>query len=373
MKILHVVESTFKYGGANVACIDFANLQAARGHQVALFSTYSDESLNISQELSMIKICRRIELPFGRLRYIKNLDSEFEQFLLAFKPDIVHVHALWDPIVHVALKYAHRYHYPIIHSTHGMLTPWALNNKKLKKKIAWSLYQKKDLLGVNTFHVTAQEEKNDLQSLGFKQNIEIIPLGIEAPSMKDEILKENKILFMSRVHPKKGVLDLVEAWDQIKDENWKIVICGPDDDNHLIEVRKKIKELKLEKFFIIEGPVSGMQKELLLRECRLFVLPTYSENFGIVILEALSYGMPVITTVGAPWKCINDYSCGKWTEIGTTPLVKALKELLYSPASTWDTMEKNARHLAINKYSWDIIIEQLIRVYSDTINKHYGK
>ena len=107
---------------------------------------------------------------------------------------------------------------------------------------------------------------------------------------------------MSRIHPKKGLINLVEAWSKIRDEKWKIIVCGPDDDNHLHLVMKRIEQLGLTSYFDFKGAVFGDEKERLLEECSLFVLPTYSENFGIVILEALAHGMPVITTKGCPWE-----------------------------------------------------------------------
>lgn len=369
MRIIHVVESLFKFGGANVACLDFANRQADYGNDVVVFSTESPNAeVEISPNISNVIRCKRVDLKFARLHYIEGLNKKIKNTLLDFKPDIVHVHALWDPIVHCAIRNCHKMGIPIIHSPHGMLTPWALNNKRLKKQVAWRLYQCDDLKRITAFHVTCEEEKSDLIRLGFKQPIEVIPLGIDLPNI--DITKKKRsqtILFMSRIHPKKGLIDLVEAWDKIRKEGWRIAVCGPDDDGHLQVVKNRIKELKLEPFFNFIGSVSGEQKDQLMRECDLFVLPTYSENFGIVILEALSYGIPVITTVGSPWEGLRKYNAGWWTEIGSEPLCCAINEFLHMSMNSHMIMAENARLLAKREFSWEIIINDLLKFYKENL------
>ena len=172
---------------------------------------------------------------------------------------------------------------------------------------------------------------------------------------------------MSRIHPKKGLLNLVYAWDRIRKSDWKIIICGPDDDNHLVTIKKEISRLKLDDFFIFKGSVEGAEKENLLRSCDLFVLPTYSENFGIVVLEALSYGIPVITTVGAPWKKIAEYNAGWWIEIGTEPLISALNDFFSLSEESCVNIGLNAISLADKEYSWKVVIDNLFDVYSNII------
>lgn len=111
------------------------------------------------------------------------------------------------------------------------------------------MYQHVDLKKVSLFHVTCEDEKQDLLRLGFKQPVEVIPLGMDIPSVdlknKDDL---KLILFMSRIHPKKGLLNLVEAWNRIRNPQWQIIICGPDDDSHQKVVEDRIKTLKLNSF-----------------------------------------------------------------------------------------------------------------------------
>lgn len=369
MKIFHVVESLFKYGGSNVACVDFVTRQSERGNEVALFST------SFKEEMENLKIPPDVKLylasrkkMFFRMSYVEDLDKLMSDAILSFKPDIVHVHGLWDPLVHKAIQNAYKKDIKIVHSPHGMLTPWALNNKKHKKKIAWNLYQHKDLCKVSAFHVTCNMEKNDLRRLGFKQDITVIPLGIDVPFVELRNKKPSRsILFMSRIHPVKGILNLVYAWDKIRKSNWKIIVCGPDDDNHLDTVKKEIYRLELDDYFVFKGPVESIEKENLLRSCDLFLLPTHSENFGIVVLEALSYGLPVITTVGAPWENITKYNAGWWIEIGVAPLIVALNDFFSLSEEARIEMGLNAISLADKEYSWKMVIDNLLDVYNNLI------
>ena len=372
MKIFHVIERLFKYGGANVACVDIATREMLFGNDVAIFSTSSshDDNLVIPSQITTF-ICKRIN-SFFRLSYVENLNAEMKKAIDEFHPDIIHVHALWDPLIHAAIKYASMKNIPIVHSPHGMLTPWALSNKKNKKRIAWRLYQHVDLKKVSLFHVTCEDEKQDLLRLGFKQPVEVNPLGMDIPSVdlknKDDL---KLILFMSRIHPKKGLLNLVEAWNRIRNPQWQIIICGPDDDSHQKVVEDRIKTLKLNSFFEFKGSVTGKAKEDLLNKCSLFVLPTFSENFGIVVLEALAHGMPVITTVGSPWHSIEKYGAGWWIEIGVEPLYKALDEFIKMDFQERLKMAYNAQTLAKDKYSWDTIILNMLDVYKKVISKYH--
>ena len=129
-----------------------------------------------------------------------------------------------------------------------MLEPWALNNNLIKKKIAWHLYQKKDLNFADVIHATAEQEAENLRKLGLKKPIAIIPNGINFSnyndgknfySKKDD---RRQLLFLSRIHPKKGLIELVKAWENLNPKKWKVVVAGPDEDGHGLEVENLIKE-----------------------------------------------------------------------------------------------------------------------------------
>src|SRR5205085_480101 len=149
------------------------------------------------------------------------------------------------------------------------------------------------------------------RGLGFDNPIAIIPNGVALPhhpiERPDVMAGPRTALFLSRIHPKKGLLDLVEAWDLVRPAGWRVEIAGHDDDNHQAAVETLIERKGLREVFFFSGEVSDVDKWLVYGRAELFILPTRSENFGIVIAEALGSGLPVITTKGAPWASLNEH------------------------------------------------------------------
>src|SRR6185503_9480318 len=149
------------------------------------------------------------------------------------------------------------------------------------------------------------EEAQHIRDLGLRQPVAIIPNGVEIP---DEIPARPRgksprtALFLGRIHPIKGLLNLVYAWAETSPPGWHMVIAGPDDTGYRAEVEQAIKRAGLTDHFSFAGPVAGEAKATLYRQADLFILPSHTENFGLSIAEALTYGVPVITTKGTPWR-----------------------------------------------------------------------
>jgi len=271
----------------------------------------------------------------------------------------------------MAAQVARERHIPFIISTRGMLTPWAMRFHGFKKRLAWLLYQRCDLQYAQVLHATSRQEADELRALGLTQPVAIIPNGVSLPP---EIQKPGltppsaqpdtrTALFLSRIHPKKGLLDLVEAWHAVKPINWRAVIAGGDEDGHQSEVQAKVGRLNLEKEFSFFGPVDDEAKWDLYRSADLFVLPTHSENFGIVIAEALACGLPVITTHGTPWEELRQCNCGWWVEIGSKPLSVALKQAVDLSDEERRAMGRRGRKLVEENYTWGAAANRMAAVY----------
>ncbi len=230
--------------------------------------------------------------------------------------DIVHIYGMWRPfLVHVFLL-AKIHNKKVIISPIGTLEPWSLSQKKYKKKIAWNLYQKKIMNKADLIHATSNTEAKNLNNLRINTKIRIIGHGIDIDRNYELKIKKNKfkkVIFFSRIHYKKGLLELIDSWNNVKNnEGWILEIFGPiSDSDYLNKIKKKIKELSLEKNIFYSGAVfSNSEKKKIFEDADGFILPSKSENFGISIGEALSYGLPVLTTFETPWKIINDYKAG---------------------------------------------------------------
>ena len=285
------------------------------------------------------------------------------------RPTLVHSNGVWHPVNHWAAGAARAWGVPLIIQPHGMLEPWALGQKRLKKRLALALFQRRDLESARAFVATSEMECDGLRRFGLRQPVAVIPNGVDFDDAGAADLggarrqgRERIALFLSRVHPKKGVLELVQAWGQVGPAGWRLRIAGPDEGGHWGQVERLVRQLALGDRVVYLGPVEGARKAALYREADLFVLPTFSENFGVVVAEALAHGLPVITTRGAPWADLEIYGCGWWIEVGVDPLVVALREAMALSDGERAAMGARGREY-VRRFDWGRIAEQTLALY----------
>jgi len=302
--------------------------------------------------------------------------------LAATELDLIHNHGIWMFPNLYARQAATRYNLPLLISPRGMLEPWSLRNSWFKKLPAWFLYEKQNLQQAIAFHATSQQEANSLRQLNFRQPIAVIPNGVNIPNLDNQPSREvlvsrfpqladkKWLLFLSRIHPKKGLDNLLYVWKTLVKQfpDWHLIIAGSD----LIGYQAKLEELtatlKLQPQLTFTGMLSGQHKASALSNADLFILPTHSENFGIAIAESLAYGVPVITTKGAPWQDLATYNCGWWVENNQQALTDALTEGLNMSCSQRQAMGVQGRNLVHAKYSWKAIAKDMASVYHWILN-----
>jgi glycosyltransferase involved in cell wall biosynthesis len=287
--------------------------------------------------------------------------------------DLVHDHGLWLKTNHdVALEAARR-RTPRIVSPRGMLEPWALHHKKWKKRLAWCLYQRRDLQAAAALHATADSERNQFQRLGLKQPVAVIPNGVEVPPAPARPVPPlpacKTALFLSRIQKKKGLSMLVEAWSKVRPEGWKMRVVGPDEDGHRKEVEALVREAGLSAEWDFEGAVEGDVKRSVLAEADLFILPTYSENFGMAVAEALAAGLPVITTTGAPWAGLGTRHCGWWTEATVDSIAIALQDACTTDAGVLAAMGRRGREWMKSEFQWEAVGQKMLAAYEEVLSR----
>ena len=285
---------------------------------------------------------------------------------------IIHSNGLWLQCNHQSALIACQKGIPYIVSPHGMLEPWAFAYNAWKKKIVWWLWQKQSLLNATAFCATSAQEAESIRTLGFKQPIAIIPNGVDLPPLhlkqEQEPSAIRYALFLSRIHPQKGLLNLVKAWSQVAPEGWRVIIAGPDENGHQQNVQREIAAAGLNDVFEFAGSVDGEQKNQLYRKASLFILPTFSENFGIVVAEALASGTPVITTKGAPWEGLISHNCGWWVDVGVEPLAEAIKQATSLSDEELIAMGQRGRDYVVREFGWDEIGKKMTSFYDWILN-----
>jgi glycosyltransferase involved in cell wall biosynthesis len=271
--------------------------------------------------------------------------------------EIIHNHGLWMmPNVYPG-QVARKYSVPLVVSPRGTLSEWAFDSGSRLKQVIWPLLQKPSLAATTCFHATALSEYEDIRRRGFRQPVAVIPNGIDIPDLLPKAAKDHRdLLFLGRVHPKKGLDMLLPAWRAVQHRfpDWQLKIAGPDNGGYLAKMQRLAAELSLERVEF-SGALLGEQKWHAYRQADLFVLPTYSENFGMTVAEALAAGTPAIVSKGAPWSGLPQRQAGWWIDIGLDPLVASLEEALAQPAKTLLAYGQYGRKWMEEEYSWSHI------------------
>lgn len=276
--------------------------------------------------------------------------------------DLIHIQHIWTPYVNVMAYWARKKNIPYLITPRGMLEPWILERNSWKKKIALFLYQSKALHKANHIHATAQLEANNIRKIGLPNPITIIPNGINLSEVKS--IKSNygskKMIFLSRIHPKKGIELLLEAWRNINTQNWILEIAGNGDESYIKSLENSSLDLKNVKFV---GSKYEESKWDFIRSADVMVLPTFSENFGIVVAEALAVGVPVLTTFGAPWKDLKTYRCGWWIDLTVEKLQTTLLSIFETSTNEFEKMGERGVDLVKKKYNIKAISKEIKSLY----------
>jgi glycosyltransferase involved in cell wall biosynthesis len=308
----------------------------------------------------------------GNARHpVTPLSGSVDDAIAAFGiPDVFHDNGIWMPHNHGIATLAAKRGIARVVSTRGMLEPWAFAHKRWKKEVAWRLYQKRDLRCAGLLHATSDVERTNLASRELDVDVTVIPNGVDIPG---DITHESPgtdgndvktALFVGRLYPVKGLPGLIEAWGRVRPAGWKLVIAGPDEAGHLAELRRLVADNELGDVVSFPGPVAGDKKRSLFLEAELFVLPTHSESFGMAIAEALAYGVPVLTTTGAPWPLLEEFSCG-WR---VAPDIEALADGIVAATSldakVLGSMGGRGREVAIERFNWENVARRFVGEYA---------
>ncbi len=390
MRILHVVASVNREtGGPAFSVTRLAAEQAKLGHEVTVAALdYERHGPTVDPAPARLDLTKADFLAVHGRGWSPAFARRVRE--LARNVDVVHNHALWMWPNKYARCAANEAGKPLVISPRGMLEGWSLGRAVIRKFVAWHLFERKNLESAALFHATSESEAEAIATaLRIKMKIKIKePRIVVAPNGVDvqeripgrEVVEEKFprlkgkewVLFMSRIHPKKGIDLLLEAWKeqmtalgQVEGGRREVmlVIAGADTQGYGKEVERVIREKGLRETIVMTGHVDGEVREALLGNAKFFVLPSHSENFGLVIAESLARGRPVITTTGTPWKELKEWGAGWWVEPKQGSITQAMGEALTKTDAELDQMGARGRREVEKKFSWKAAAEKVVEAY----------
>ncbi|HEX4883877.1 MAG TPA: glycosyltransferase [Casimicrobiaceae bacterium] len=286
---------------------------------------------------------------------------------------LLHDHGIWGPTNVAAAVAARRAGLPYVLSPRGMLEPWALQYKARRKRIAWAFYQRRIVRAASALVATSEQECQSIRAAVPGRPVAIIPNGVAWPAqVPDRSLRRRtdpaRVLFLSRVHPKKNVAGLLHAWQQVCREpsrdRWVLQIAGHDEVGHTRAMSALAHSLGLASRVEFLGPVDERRRDAVLAGADLFVLPSFSENFGVVVAEALAQALPVIATHGTPWSSLAQRGCGWWIPPAPEALARALAEAMDLAPDARHAMGLAGREYAHETFAWAPIGAATLALYA---------
>lgn len=387
MRILQVIPSIAAgFGGPSQAILGLSAALARLGHDVTIFTTNADTSgfLDVPLEVPVKKDGFIIKyFPVRFLKHYKfshRLAGALRNSIPDF--DLVDIHSLFQFSTLAASFYCRKYHKPYLIRPIGHLDPYSFRHRFIVKKIYFELFERFNLNGADAIHFTTKDEMRLASSLRLKAKPVVIRLGIDTRDFnplpayglfrgKYPQLKDKKILlFFSRINFKKGLDILVNAFKIINRQRKDVylAIVGPDDGYKDIVVRW-LQDAQLLDRTVFTGMLTGAEKLAALRDSDIFVLPSYSENFGIVVVEAMASGLPVVISdhVGLH-AMISEAGAGIVVGLSAQALAEALAHLLNNPVACQE-MAAKAKALVAEKFEWDTIAKSMSAVYEDILRQ----
>lgn len=384
MKILQIVPSiSLVYGGPSQMVLGLSAALAQLGQEVTIITTDSNGDtgqaplevpLGVPVSQNGYQIYYFPCSPFRRYKFSLDLFTWLANRAKDY--DIAHIHALFSPVSSISASIARYHQLPYILRPLGTLDPADLQKKRQLKQIYANFLEKPNLAAAAAVHFTSQQECQTAERFNIKTKDIVIPLGVDffnpqALPVTGFDLPENKpiILYMSRLDPKKGLDLLLPSLERLLEKglDFHFVLAGgnPQDREYENRIKNQIERSILGKNTTITGFVTGEVKNSLLARADLFVLPSYYENFGIAVAEAMAAGIPVVISDRVDLHPAVAAAAAGWvTACQLEDLTNTLATAITHPEIR-QQRGKNAKDLVLNQYSWSAIAEQLLTVYEN--------
>lgn len=377
MKISFVTGGLYSHASGIARILsELANSLLEADHQVSIHTTVCDGRTVDTSMLKDPKICTtRPGRWMGRLSFSPELRKVMEQELPT--ADIIHNHSMWMMPNHYASRIAKRSDIPLVFTAYGYLEEWALSHSRWKKRVAGAWFQDQDLNDATCIHVNSLSEVDSIRKYGLRNPVAVIPNGImiESPAPQDAVdsfrqeygipEKSRVLLFMSRLHKKKGLHHLIRAWSTLCAEypDWHLVIAGPDDGAEK-DIKTLADDCDVNARLSFTGLIQDMHKRAALTTADCFVLPSFSEGFSSAVLEAMSMNCPALITPGCNFPEAQSAQAAIIIEPNEAGTVTGLRQMMDMTNSDRQAMGQSARELVMDHYCWSSISSRMEELYS---------
>lgn len=379
MKILQIIPSvSLVYGGPSQMVAGLSSALARAGVDVTILTT--DSNGDVGQAPLEVPLEVPVEQngyityyfrcsPFRRYKFSINLLNWLAQNHQHY--DLAHIHALFSPVSSTAARTARKHQLPYILRPLGTLDPADLQKKRQLKQLYASVLEGPNLQQAAAIHFTSEQEAKISERFGSTAQDLVLPLGVSLPESFGADVKAKFgipmdkpiVLFMSRIDRKKGLDLLIPALEQLSDFHFVLAGGNPQDPDYEASIRQQIENSSLRDRTTITGFITGGDKTALLQTADVFVLPSYYENFGIAVAEAMSAGTPVVISDQVHiWKEIQQAEAGWVSSCAVEDLTETLR-LALSDRAELQRRGRLAQQHAKENYSWDAIATQMIQAY----------
>lgn len=309
-------------------------------------------------EGSRITVLRRATFAPAPLAYARNAAAVVKSFACEGGHPVVHVHGVWTAVNAAACLRSRMLGVPYVVSPHGMLLPAAMHRGGLKKRCALHAFVRRNLEAAAFVHASSEAERQSVLAVAPAARTVVIPWGVaisNVPRDRPPNAGRRQAAYIGRIIPLKGVDELLAAWNDVRPRGWDLRFIGPDPEGHASRLAGAIDLLQLRETVSIQPAIDRAALPQLLQQLDLLILPSHSENFGLVAAEALAAGVPVITTTATPWQAVVQQRCGWWVADNPSGLASAIRDAFILPPAELAAMGMHGRAWMQQSFAWPSI------------------
>ena len=388
MRILHVIANLApRYGGPAKACVEMARAVARLGHEVKIYTTDQDGPGELAVPLGRPLIQDGVEIRYYPIQPPRFWGTSWPMARALAggirEADLVHIHSLYLFHDLIAGHYCRSYGVPYLVRPHGTLDPYLYRRHRWRKYLMEAAFENRNIRLAAALHFTSEEEERLARPHIGDAPAVVVPLGVDLREFQElpaagrfrerfpEIGQKEIILFLGRINFKKGLDLLVQALARVvrKRRDVHLVVAGPDDDGWGARVKGWLQQEGIADCATFTGMLLGEEKLAALRDARIFVLPSYSENFGIAVIEAMACGLPVVISDQVNiWREVEAASAGLVTPCEAGQTATAMLELLDNPELA-GRLGQNGIKLVREQFQWTTVAITLEKTYKKIIAK----